>query len=323
MPTYSTIQQTIAPELERLQRRIMKQLSSDNPLMETIVGTYLHAKGKQIRPVVVILTAKLLGEVNEKVLAAAASVELLHNASLIHDDVVDNSSMRRGKPTINAIWDNHIAVLVGDFFVSSAMQQAIETADIRIVESLCSLGKQLSLGELDQIYNARFHKLTEDAYFRIIASKTASLFVACARMGGYAVGAANDDIDRIAAFAEILGLCFQMRDDLLDYDTTEHIGKPAGNDLREGKITLPLLHALLDEEAPEHEQMLELSRKEELTDREIARLMAFAVERGGIEYTCRKMGELRDKAAELMARFGQSETTEAFMALIDSIAAPN
>lgn len=322
MPTYSTIQQTIAPELERLQRRIMKQLSSDNPLMETIVGTYLHTKGKQIRPVVVLLTAKLLGQINEKALAAAASVELLHNASLIHDDVVDNSSMRRGKPTINAIWDNHIAVLVGDFFVSSAMQQAIETADIRIVESVCSLGKQLSLGELDQIYNARFHKLTEQAYFRIIASKTASLFVACARMGGYAVGASDEDIERIAAFAEILGLCFQMRDDLLDYDTTEHIGKPAGNDLREGKITLPLLHALLDEDAPEHEQMLELSRKEELTDQEIARLMAFAVDRGGIDYTLRKMRELRDQAAVIMARFGRSETTEAFMALIDTIAAP-
>lgn len=321
MPTYTTIQQTIAPELERLQSRILAQLSTDNPLMETIVGTYLHTKGKQIRPVVVLLTAKLLGSVNEKVLAAAAAVELLHNASLIHDDVVDNSSMRRGEPTINAIWDNHIAVLVGDFFVSSAMQQAIETADIRIVESLCQLGKQLSLGELDQIYNARFHKLTEDAYFRIIGSKTASLFVACARMGGYAVDASADDIDRIADFAGILGLCFQMRDDLLDYDTTERIGKPAGNDLREGKITLPLLHALLDTDAEQHDAMLQLSRKEELTDQEIARLMAYAVERGGIDYTYRKMGELRDQAAQIMSQFGNSETAEAFMALIDSIVA--
>lgn len=321
MPTYSTIQQTIAPELERLQSRISKQLSSDNPLMETVVGTYMRTKGKQIRPVVVLLTAKLLGQINEKALAAAAAVELLHNASLIHDDVVDNSRMRRGEPTINAIWDNHIAVLVGDFFVSSAMQQAIETSDIRIVESLCTLGKQLSLGELDQIYNARFHKLTEDAYFRIIGSKTASLFVACARMGGYATGAPATDIDRIAAFAELLGLCFQMRDDLLDYDTSEHIGKPAGNDLREGKVTLPLLHALLDAEAPDHQAMLELSRKEELTEEEIATLMAYAVERGGIEYTYEKMAELRARAAEVLAPFGPSEASEALLSLVDSIVA--
>ncbi len=321
MSTLKTIQQSIAAELERLNRRIRDQLGSSNPLMETVVDTYLRTKGKQIRPIVVLLTAKLLGSVNDKVISAAAAVELLHNASLIHDDVVDNSKLRRSKPTINAIWDNHIAVLVGDFFVSSAMQCAIATADIRIIDALCYLGKLLSLGELDQIYNARYHHLTEEAYFRTINYKTASLFVACAQMGAYAVGANDADRVKLVDFAELLGLCFQIRDDIYDYFDDPSIGKPTANDLREGKITLPLLHVLNSKDCPMHKEMNELSRKEELTEEEIAQLTTYAIENGGIDYAYSKMQELREKAVKILDDLPQNEASSDLARLFDAVIA--
>lgn len=321
MSTLQTIKQSIASELDQLNRRISDQLGGGNPLMDTVVQTYLRTKGKQIRPIVVLLTAKMLGTINDKTLAAAAAVELLHNASLIHDDVVDNSQLRRGTPTINAIWDNHIAVLVGDLFVSSAMQQAISTGDIHIIDSLCRLGKELSMGELDQIYNARYHKLTEDAYFRIIKFKTASLFVACTEMGSYAVGASDHDRELLTQFAELMGLCFQIRDDIYDYFSEEAVGKPTGNDLREGKITLPLLHVLLDDDNADNAEMRPLSQKEMLSDEEIARLIQHAINGGGIDYAFDRMGQLRDEAALILNELPESEASHSMLDLFDSIIA--
>ncbi|MCC8112518.1 MAG: polyprenyl synthetase family protein [Bacteroidales bacterium] len=321
MSTLQTIKQSIASELDQLNRRISDQLGGGNPLMDTVVQTYLRTKGKQIRLIVVLLTAKMLGTINDKTLAAAAAVELLHNASLIHDDVVDNSQLRRGTPTINAIWDNHIAVLVGDLFVSSAMQQAISTGDIHIIDSLCRLGKELSMGELDQIYNARYHKLTEDAYFRIIKFKTASLFVACTEMGSYAVGASDHDRELLTQFAELMGLCFQIRDDIYDYFSEEAVGKPTGNDLREGKITLPLLHVLLDDDNADNAEMRPLSQKEMLSDEEIARLIQHAINGGGIDYAFDRMGQLRDEAALILNELPESEASHSMLDLFDSIIA--
>ena len=298
MTTLQSIHQSIAPELEKLNQVIRQQLSTSNPLMDKVVENYLKTKGKLIRPVIVMLTARMLGEINDRVLAAAASVELLHNASLIHDDIVDNSSTRRGEPTINAVWDNHIAVLVGDFFVSSSMQQAISTGDVRIIDALCHLGKLLSLGELDQIYSARYHTLTEEAYYQIINYKTASLFVACARMGCYALNVDDRRMEVLSRFAELLGMCFQIRDDIFDYfATNDQLGKPTGNDLREGKITLPLLHALL---STENKEMMTLSHKENLTDSDIACLIDFTLDNGGIDYAYERMSAMRDEAVALL-----------------------
>lgn len=322
MSSLAEIQNKIAPELEKMNVRIRSQLSTSNPLMDSVIEGFLRNKGKQIRPIIVILTAKMFApKVNDKVIAAGASVELLHSASLIHDDVVDNSRLRRNAPTINAVWDNHIAVLIGDFFVSSAMQQAIMTADMRIIDVLCHLGKLLSVGELDQIYNARYHKLTEEAYFQIISYKTASLFVACARMGCFAVGASEEDTARMAEFAELLGLCFQIRDDIFDYYPSEKVGKPTGNDLREGKITLPLLAALNDPSAAGRQGMRELSMKETLTDEEISTLLAFARDNGGIRYAFEKMGELRARAAGIIAGFPNTEAASQLMSIFDYIIA--
>lgn len=320
MTTLQSIHQSIAPELEQLHQVIRKQLSTSNPLMDKVVDNYLKTKGKLIRPIIVMLTARMLGQVNERVLAAAASVELLHNASLIHDDIVDNSATRRGEPTINAVWDNHIAVLVGDFFVSSSMQQAISTGDVRIIDALCHLGKLLSLGELDQIYSARYHTLTEESYYQIINYKTASLFVACAQMGCYALNVDDERMTVLSRFAELLGLCFQIRDDVFDYfDTNEQLGKPTGNDLREGKITLPLLHVLLE---TGNKEMIELSRKENLTADDISILVDFTRCNGGIDYAYSQMNNMRNEAVALLTEtFPPSEQRRMLIDLFDYIIA--
>lgn len=316
MTALESIQTTIAPELELLTRRIRESLSSSNLLMDQVVDGYLKSKGKLIRPILVILTAKLFGHVNDNVISAAAAVEMLHNASLIHDDVVDESKKRRGNPTINSIWDNHIAVLVGDFFVSSALQQAIATGDIRIVNTLAGLGKLLSLGEIDQIYNARYHKLDEKAYFEIISRKTASLFVSCIEMGAFAVDADPALTRRMCRFAELLGLCFQIRDDIFDYFSDEKIGKPTGNDLREGKVTLPLLYALSQEHLPQHNEMLKLSRRENLDTVDITTLIEFAKDAGGIEYAYATMERLAREADAIIDSFPPSSTADAFKSIL-------
>ena len=319
MTMLDKIRHDISPEINALHERIDSALGSSNPLMDKVVKGYLQSKGKLIRPILVILTARLLGKVTDKVIASAAAVELLHNASLIHDDVVDDSKLRRGKPTINSVWDNHVAVLTGDFFLSSALQQGLSTGDIRIVNSLTSLGRLLSLGEIDQIYNARYHCLDEKAYFKVISRKTASLFVSCVEMGGYAVGASDEQIEPMRRFAELLGLCFQIKDDIFDYYSDERIGKPTGNDLREGKITLPLLYALTASAHPESKTMRALSEKEELTTDEISALIEFAKAAGGIDYAYATMQRLAAEAREHLAQLGASEAADSLGAILTFI----
>lgn len=319
MDTLQSIQHSIAPELEMLNARIASTLASPNALMNQVIEGYLKSKGKQIRPIIVILSAKLLGEVNQNVISAATAVELLHNATLIHDDVVDDTKLRRGLPTINNIWDNHIAVLVGDFFLSTALLQAIETGDIKIITSITNLGKLLSIGEIDQIYNARYHNLSEDAYFETIYRKTASLFVSCVEVGAYAVGASEKHTQLLAKVARLLGLCFQIKDDIFDYFDDEKIGKPTGNDLREGKITLPLLHVLLNDALPQHAEMLELSKKEILETNEINTLIDYAKRNGGIEYAYDTMKRLRDEAVEIISQLPPSTSRNHFIEIIDYI----
>lgn len=321
MTTLESIQKSISPELKMLNERIVGALSTSNKLMNEVVETYLKTKGKQIRPILVMLSAKMFGTIDENVISAAAAVEMLHNASLIHDDVIDETKERRNNPTINCIWDNHIAVLVGDYFVSAALQQAISTQDPRIITALSQLGAILSLGEIDQIYNAQSHVLSEEAYFNVIRAKTASLFVACVAMGGYAVKASDDEIEKLKLFTNLLGLCFQIRDDVFDYFEDKKVGKPTGNDLREGKITLPLLHVLLNESLPLHEEMLALSHKDNLTTEEIATLINYAKNNGGIEYAYGKMTELRNQAVEIIKQLPDNEARKAFIAILDYIIA--
>lgn len=343
--TFQSIQQSLAPELERLNQSIGETLHSPNPLMNSVISTYLEKKGKQVRPLIVLLTARLLtgsdAPVGQRVIDGAAAVELLHNASLIHDDVVDDARQRRGAPTINGLWDNHLAVLVGDFFLSNALLRSVATGDLRIMGSISNLGRLLAIGELDEIYNARYNELDEPTYYKIIYRKTASLFVSCVEVGAYAVGvpaldgkdgkdaneggdgdepAGDTRLDALREFARLLGLCFQVKDDVFDYGSAQAIGKPAGNDLREGKITLPLLHVLETLSGEENDRMRRLVRQEFLSPQEVAELIDYAVAHGGIDYAYAEMERLRDRAVELLeANFADCPARQALCALISFI----
>lgn len=296
MTTLEKLINIYGSELEGFNGRISRRLDSPNELMSTIVKSQLQARGKQLRPLLLIMCARMFGPADDKVLASAAAVELIHNASLIHDDVVDNSMTRRSRPTINAVWDNHIAVLVGDFFTSSSMQEAILTGDLRIIDSLSSLGRMLSLGEIDQIFRARQHSIDEESYYKVVDYKTASLFVASAQMGCYAAGVSGEYFDILTNYAHLFGRCFQLRDDVFDYFDSERIGKPTGNDLREGKISLPLIKALEKVPKEVRRHWSALAVKENLTEDEIASLQQFARDNGGIEATFEVMEKLKADA---------------------------
>jgi len=320
MTNFDEIRDLISSDLERLQKIIKQSLSSNSPLLNKIVDKYLETKGKQIRPIIVVLSAKFFGaEVSDGVLCGAASVELLHNASLIHDDVIDETKQRRGHDTINNTWDNHIAVLVGDFFVSNSLACAIRTNDFRVISTISELGKELSTGEIDQIDVAKHHSIDEQTYFSIINKKTASLFQSCVKVGGYSVGASDIDIANLSKFVELLGLSFQIKDDIFDYFKDDAIGKPTGNDLREGKVTLPLIYALSHTDAPRHEEMRRLADSDSLTTEQIETLIDFAKAEGGIEYAYATMERLRAEARSILEPYPDNEAKRAFLSLFDYI----
>lgn len=319
MVKLDNIQKVLQSELSELNQIIRNTLHTDNELMDKIVTTYLQTKGKQIRPILVLLSAKMLGYINNHVLYAGAALEMLHNASLIHDDIVDETKIRRGTPTINAIWDNHIAVLVGDFFVSNALAAGLMTNNISILSALSALGKELALGEIDQICNAREHILDEQRYFSVIKKKTASLFMDCVRMGAEAGNAPKEDIPAMVKYAELLGLCFQIKDDIFDYYDNPQIGKPTGNDLREGKITLPLIYALNNSNADDAEEMRQLIKNDNLSESDINYLIEFAKREGGIDYAYASMQKMQSEAESIISEYPNSEAKTAFQEIFDFI----
>ncbi len=320
MEQMKKIQERLGPELGEMNEIITGTLHTSNRMMNDIVTRYLRIKGKQIRPILVILSARMFGDVTREVLLAGAALEMLHNASLIHDDIVDETELRRGEATINATWGNHIAVLVGDFFVSNALDAGIKTGNIRVISALSALGKELSLGEIDQICNARDHSLDESSYFGMIRLKTASLFMNCVRMGAELGGCASDEeLQLLVRYAELLGLCFQIRDDIFDYFEDTRIGKPTGNDLREGKVTLPLLYALRTAPEDEARPMRDMLLGGDLTAGDIDRLIEFAKRHGGIEYAYSRMREMQQEGEKLISTLPDSESKKAFMEIFDFI----
>ena len=311
------IRQPITDELDLLNKTLTETLHTNSPLMNEVINTYLESKGKQIRPILVLLCAKLFGPVPRKAIDAAASLELLHNASLIHDDVVDESQKRRGLPTINHLYDNRIAVLTGDYFVSCALACSVRTNQMAIIASLGVLGRELARGEIDQLSNAREHRLDEDAYFEVIRRKTASLFYACMQVGALAAGACEADVERLGQFGEKLGLCFQIKDDIFDYFEDKVIGKPTGNDLREGKLTLPLIHAITQGKGEENERMRVLLNEEHLSAESVHTLIEYAKREGGIDYAYETMKRIRNEAVALLEGFPPSETVDALISILD------
>jgi octaprenyl-diphosphate synthase len=268
---------------------------------------------------VTLLSAKFFGGINDKALQGAAALEMLHNASLIHDDVIDEAKERRGYPTINKVWSNHVAVLVGDFFVTGALRCGVATGDGRILSALADMGRDLSLGEIDQVDIARNHIIDEETYMKVIRAKTASLFECCAEVGGYANDAPQTAIDELRRYTRLLGICFQIKDDTFDYYHDPIIGKPTGNDLREGKVTLPLIYALRRTDLPECEEMQALVAKEEPTSEDIDRLIEYAKRAGGIDYAYETMERLRDEATTILSPYQPDKSVDQFREIFDYV----
>lgn len=317
MRAIQEIRQFLSPELERVDLAIRQALDSSNALMNQVIYGYMRHKGKQIRPIMVLLTTHLFGGNITKAINSAAAIELLHNASLIHDDIVDNSASRHGNPTINAQYDPHVAVIVGDYFTSNALSMSLEDGDIRVPITLGTLGKLLTMGEMDQLETALNHSLSQDDYMKVITHKTASLFVACAEVGCYASPRAMEpQLQAMRQFAVLFGRAFQIRDDIFDYFDNAAVGKPTGQDLQEGKISLPLIHALSDSDAPGHDDMMKLAMKPDKSRDDIEKVITFAKERGGIEYATKVMHQMRDQARDIIKGLGD---TDDLMALFDYV----
>lgn len=317
--TLEHIHEQLRPELDAMNEIITSTLTSNSELTNSIVLSYLKSKGKLLRPIVTLLSAKFFGGINDKALQGAAALEMLHNASLIHDDVIDEATERRGLPTINNVWSNHVAVLVGDFFVTGALRCGVATGDGRILSALADMGRDLSLGEIDQVDIARNRSIDEATYMEIVRAKTASLFECCAVVGGYANNAPQTTIDELRRFARLLGICFQIKDDTFDYFHDPIIGKPTGNDLREGKVTLPLIYALNRSDLPEHDEMLALVNKETLTSEDIDRLIEFAKRAGGIDYSYEVMQRLRAEANDVLTPYSPHDTVDQFREIFDYV----
>lgn len=312
----SKIKAPIELEMKRFESYFKTQLNSSIPLLTIITNYVLRRKGKQMRPMLVFLAAKLNGEISEASYTAASLIELLHTATLIHDDVVDETYQRRGFFSINALWRSKIAVLVGDYFLSIGLINALKTKQIGVLEVVSDAVREMSEGELLQIEKSRRLNITEDVYYDVIRKKTATLIAACTKAGAYSVGADDEHLQKMHLFGEYLGMAFQIRDDLLDYEKTNFAGKPTGNDLKEKKITLPLIYVLNHMSPSERRSILRTIQRHHKKERKIVPIMHMVKERGGIVYARQKMGEYRDKALEILDSYPEGDTREALRELV-------
>lgn len=319
MDVLDKIKAPVAAEMEQFREVFRKTLYSDNPLLEQVVEHLLKAPGKQLRPMLVLLAARMVGEVNEKVIRVALALEMLHTASLVHDDVVDESDRRRGLPSVNALLSNQIAVLAGDFILSKALESAALTEDTRIVRYIAQLGQSLADGELLQLDSQDSEVLSEAVYFDIIGRKTASLFSLCARLGALAAGGSEVEAERLAQYGKLIGICFQLRDDVFDYGTAE-VGKPLGNDMKEGKLTLPAIYAVVHSDDASMRELALKVRRREASAEEMHQLMDFTVSQGGLEYAQWHMKDMQGMADGLIDDTRNPSITEALHLLTAFVA---
>ena len=296
MDYLSVIKKPITEELNHFIDLFNTSLEHQDGLLSQVLMFIKQRSGKRMRPMLMLLIAKAFGCVSEVTQHAAIGLELLHTASLVHDDVVDESGERRGQASVNAFYDNKVAVLVGDYILSTALLHVSYTSSDRIVSGLAELGRTLSDGEILQLENISNQTISEEAYYEVIKRKTAALFEACTEIGALSVGASKDDVEQSRLFGLHLGMAFQIRDDIFDYYESNDIGKPTGNDMAEGKLTLPVIHAVLSADNGAMKDLALKVRKGEVTPEEVAQLVAFTKENGGIEYAEAKMREFKNKA---------------------------
>jgi len=305
----------IAAELATFEEKFAESVKSQKPTLDRIMKYIIKRKGKQLRPMFVFLSAKLHGTVNESTYRAAALVELLHTATLVHDDVVDESMERRGFLSINALWKNKIAVLVGDYLLSKGLLLSTEAGDFRHLHILSEAVKQMSEGELLQLEKARNLNLKEDVYFEIIKGKTASLLSSACAVGAWSTSKDEATTEKMKTFGEKTGIAFQIKDDLFDYGN-DNIGKPTGNDLKEKKLTLPLIYTLNNINSQEKRKIIYIIKNQNRDKQKINYVLQRVVETGGIDYAVSKMEQYRDEALEILFQFPESEVRSGLEELV-------
>ncbi len=314
--TLRGIREPVAEDLKEFRRYFRGAMRTDVRLLDRIVQYVLRQKGKQIRPTLVLLSARIIGPVSEKTYRGAALVELLHSATLIHDDVVDEAEQRRGMLSINALWKNKVSVLFGDFLLSRGLLLALEYGDYDLLQTMSDAVRRMSEGELLQIEKSRRLDIDEDTYFRIISDKTASLISACTVSGAISVGASDDRVSQMKIMGEKLGLAFQIRDDLFDFGADD-TGKPAGIDLKEKKLTLPLIYSLSQADSRDRKRIMRIVRRNRKNKDDLAEVLEFVDSSGGLEYARQRMRRLADDAQAILAEMPGSAARSAMSGLIE------
>lgn len=312
------IEEPVVNEFKRFNDDFADSLRSETCRLQSAIDTILNSTGKHVRPLLVLLTAKACGQVTDNTINSAVLLELLHTATLIHDDVIDETKQRRGVSSLNAIFDNRISVLVGDYVLSTALIRSIRTADLRIIGIVSNLGRDLSEGEIKQLETAEESILDESCYMQVIKKKTATLLSACTEIGAISANAPMEQVAICRRFGEYLGYCFQIKDDIFDYFKEAHIGKPTGNDIREGKVTLPLLYAL-KKEGGESRRYLDMILTKDFSTENIEALIEFAKISGGIEYAAERMQAYYRQAVEVLNELPESPARTSLALLAEYI----
>ena len=307
MDYLSVIKHPILSELTDFVELFNRSLSHTDGMLSQALDHIRQRAGKRMRPMLILLMAKSVGRVSDVTLHAAVGLELLHTASLVHDDVVDESGERRGQQSVNQLYDNKVAVLVGDYILSTALLHISYTHNETIVRYLAELGRTLSNGEILQLSNIHARDISEESYYQVIRQKTAALFEACCAIGTLSGGAPEEEIENAKMFGRNLGMIFQIRDDIFDYYDQSRIGKPTGNDMAEGKLTLPAIYALNSTHTEEMLAIAYTAKTGSVSKEEIARLVAFTKEHGGIEYAERRMWEMHAEALTFIEREVEDE----------------
>jgi len=320
MDQLSLIRKPVEAEFREFVTLFNSALSHQDVLLSSTLQHIKNRGGKRMRPLLALLIAKNYGEISMTTQHAAIGLELLHTASLVHDDVVDESAERRGQASINASYNNKVAVLVGDFVLSTSLLHVSFTNDNRIVQNLSKLGQTLAAGEILQLENIQNFDFSEEVYYQVIRKKTASLFESCAKLGAMSAGASEEAIERAGRFGDSLGMMFQIRDDIFDYFKSKEIGKPTGNDMHEGKLTLPVLYALNTNRSDEMVNLAKKVKTCNITPDEIALLVDFAKQSGGIDYAEKRMRDFYTEAYQFIVdNVEKIEIRDALTAYLDYV----
>lgn len=318
MVSVKDIKASVENEMKLFEQKFKDSMKSEVALLDKITHYIIKRKGKQMRPMFVFLTAKTLnGKVEESTYTAASLIELLHTATLVHDDVVDDANERRGFFSVNALWKNKIAVLVGDYLLSRGLLMSVDNKEYQLLKIVSTSVREMSEGELLQIEKARKLDITEDIYFEIIRQKTASLIASCCAAGAASVTTDEVLIAKMKKFGELVGLAFQIKDDIFDYGTGDKIGKPTGNDIRERKMTLPLIYALENGSKSDRKELINIVKNHNEEPKFVRKAIKQVIAAGGVKYAHGKMIELKDQALDLIKDIENNEAKEALIGLVE------